>query len=91
MLTEGPPDRRDHPYVLKTPMVANLQKSRAHSSRQCRTYLEVAIQPELGFHCGRARLPAGVGCARRRVRVVGAAVRRGAMGARLRAGARDCR
>ena len=48
----------------------------------------VAIQPESGFHCGRTRLPADVGCARRRVRVAGAAVRRGAMGARLRAGAR---
>jgi len=51
----------------------------------------VAIQPESGFHCGRARWPADVGCARRRVRMVGAAVRRGAMGARLRAVARDRR
>ena len=51
----------------------------------------VAIQPESGLHCGRARLPADVGCARRRVRVAGAAVRRGAMGARLRAGARGRR
>ena len=51
----------------------------------------VAIQPESGFHCGRARLPADVGCARRRGRVAGGAVRRGAMGARLRAGARGRR
>ena len=51
----------------------------------------VAIQPESGLHCGRARLPADAGCARRWVGVVGAAARRGAMGARLRAGARGRR
>jgi len=53
--------------------------------------LGVAIQPESGLHCGRARLPADAGCVRRRVGVVGAAVRGGAMGARLRAGARGRR
>ncbi len=52
---------------------------------------KVAIQPESGLHCGRARLPADAGCVRRRVGVAGAAVRGGAMGARLRAGARGRR
>ena len=55
------------------------------------TLMEVAIQPESGLHCGRARLPADAGCVRRRVGVVGAAVRGGAMGAQLRAGARGRR
>ena len=81
--------RLDHEILL------GILGERIHDNRFLRLIRNmlkaVAIQPESGLHCGRARLPADAGCACRRVGVVGAAVRRGAMGARWRAGARGRR